>query len=414
MKILLINPNRYKSPPVPPIGLEHVAAALEERGHTVEITDLCFSESVYDDIDRSVARFTPDIVGVTVRNIDTVLYQTNEFFLDEIRGIVDHIRSQYGLRVIIGGTGVATNPEGVREYLDADYAVTGPGEDAVGELMEAIEKSGNVQKIYRRKYRYDISCPRKRAGIDYKKYFDFGGVAGFETHKGCGSSCVYCIEANTMVSFKRIRDVIEEVRSLVDGGFRRFHLCDSEFNEDLDYSIEFCTELRRSEMDIDWAVYMKPANYNKKLFRLMKETGVSLITLTVDSWKKCPLYWSDIEKIIFNTKSCGIKIVVDFLTGFPYEDEETLGFYLDVFRRTGPDSVGINTFIRLYKSLQVTNIILRDSKLWGNLIGNISDKTFVKPVFYNRISTGRLKEMIRGDRFFRIEGLEKGVNYSRI
>jgi len=32
----------------------------------------------------------------------------------------------------------------------------------------------------------------------------------------------------------------------------------------------------------------------------MKETGVYLVTLTVDSWKKCTMYWSDVEKFLFS------------------------------------------------------------------------------------------------------------------
>ena len=413
MKILLINPNRYKFPPVPPIGLEHIAGALEEKGHEVAMVDLCFSDSVYEDIDRAVSEFAPDIAGVTVRNVDTVLYQTNEFFLDEMKEMIGYVKSHHGLRVIIGGSGVPTNPEGVREYLDADYAVTGPGEDAVIELLDIIRKHGNANKILRGRYRFDISCPRRRTGIDYKRYFEHGGVAGFETHKGCSSSCVYCIEANSMVSFKGVPDVIAEVKSLVDCGYSRFHLCDSEFNEDLDYAVEFCTALKKSGLKIDWSVYMKPANYNKKLFRLMKETGVSLITLTVDSWKKCPLYWADIETMIFHGRSAGIRTAVDFLTGFPYEGEETLEHYLDLFRRTGPDSVGINTYIRLYHTLPITNIIVRDVRLRANLTGEVSDKSFVRPVFYNQVSAERLQEIIKHDKLFRIEGLEKGVNYLR-
>jgi hypothetical protein len=413
MKVLLINPNRYKSPPVPPIGLEHIAGALEEQGHEVAMADLCFSDSPYEDIDRAVAEFAPAIVGMTVRNVDTVLYQTNEFFLDELRDIVRYVKAKYGLGVIIGGAGVSTSPEGVREYLDADYAVAGPGEDAVVALLDEIETSGDAQKIRRGRYRFDISCPRRRTGIDYGRYFDLGGVAGFETHKGCSSSCVYCIEANSRVSFKRIPDVIAEVRDIVDSGYRRFHLCDSEFNEDLDYAAEFCTALKKSGLEIDWSVYMKPANYNKKLFRLMKETGVSLITLTVDSWKKCPLYWTDIEKMIFLGRAAGIKTAVDFLTGFPYENEETLEFYLGLFRRIGPDSVGINTYLRLYKTLRIADIILKDPHLADRLTGEVSDKSYVKPVFYNQVSSERLKEMIKNDKNFRIEGLEKGVNYLR-
>ena len=37
MKVLLINPNRYKSPPVPPIGLEYIRANLNKEGQSVKI-----------------------------------------------------------------------------------------------------------------------------------------------------------------------------------------------------------------------------------------------------------------------------------------------------------------------------------------------------------------------------------------
>jgi len=413
MKVLLINPNMYRFPPVPPIGIEHLAARLEEGGHVVRVLDLCFSPDPYRDLEGAVLSFGPEIAGVTVRNIDTVLYETNEFFLDEIRNLIGRIKSEFGLKVVIGGTGLMTDPEGVLDYLDADYAVVGPADDVVNDLLEEFSGGGEPAKIWRRKYRYDIACPRRRQVIDYGAYFSHGGIAGFETHKGCGSSCVYCLEANSYVSFKAISDVILEIRDLVDAGFSRFHLCDPEFNEDLDYCTEFCTALKRSGVKIDWALYLKPANYNRRLFKLMKETGVSLITLTVDSWRKCSLYYADIEKIVFMAKAEGLKIVVDFLAGFPHEEESTLVYFLDMFRRLGPDSVGINTYIRLYKSLQITPVIMGDPGLRKYILGDSVNSFFIRPVFYNHVNPGRLRELIGGDKIFRIEGMERGVNYCR-
>jgi radical SAM superfamily enzyme YgiQ (UPF0313 family) len=414
MKVVLINPNRYQSPPVPPIGLERIAGALERGGHETKIVDLCFSCSPAKELDRVLDEVKPAVVGITVRNIDSVLYHTNEFFLDAIGEIIGHIKKRYGLKVIIGGSGVSANPEAVLGYLQADYAIAGPAEERINNLLEMIGTGRDPDKVLYREYRHDLSCPRNTAGIDYKRYYEHGGTAGFETHKGCSSSCVYCLEANTNVSFRRSEDVIAEIRDFVEAGYRRFHLCDSEFNEDLDYCLDFCDALKKEGLDIDWAVYMKPSNLNKRLFRLMKECGVSLITLTVDSWKKCPLYYSDIEKVVFSARSNGLKVAVDFLTGFPYETEDTLLLYLDMFRRLQPDSVGINTYIRLYKSLQITKIIMKDPALKNNLMGDIEDTILLKPVFYNQIGICRLKELIGGDEMFRIEGLEKAVNYQRL
>ena len=228
MKVLLINPNRYKSPPVPPIGLEYIAACLEKKGHTPSILDLTFSEEIFKDIDEAIGSFTPDIVGVTVRNIDAVLYHTNEFFLDEIKDIVVHIKSKYGLKVIVGGSGISVNPEATREYLTADCAIVGPTENVISEVLNTMKGTIKFGSIIQGTFSTETPCLRRHDLVDYRKYYNEGGVAGFETHKGCSSSCVYCLEAKKHVSFKPIEGVIEEIRGLVEKGHDHFHLCDSE------------------------------------------------------------------------------------------------------------------------------------------------------------------------------------------
>jgi hypothetical protein len=123
------------------------------------------------------------------------------------------------------------------------------------------------------------------------------------------------------------------------------------------------------------------------------------------------MYWSDIEKFVFHAKSNGIFLAIDFLTGFPYEDEKVLTDCLDLFRRVQPERVNINTYIRLYESLQITKIIKRDRSLLPYLLGATDDASMIKPVFYNHVDAQRLKELIQGDAFFRIAGEDKGVNY---
>ncbi|HMK48638.1 MAG TPA: cobalamin-dependent protein [Thermodesulfovibrionales bacterium] len=413
MRVLLINPNRYQSPPVPPIGLEYVAASLEERGHTVSILDLCFSDSAPKALDEAVKILNPDITGLTVRNVDSALFHTNEFFLDGIRDIIAHIKAVHGLKTLIGGAGIMANPEGILSYLDADFAVAGPGEDTVHDILGSLERH-DEKKIYYGRYREGRSFPGRSFLIDYREYVNNGGIAGFETHKGCSSSCPYCLEANSRVSFKNPADVVEEIRSFVGRGFSHFHLCDSEFNECLEYSTDFCSALKKESLGIKWAAYMKPTNFSKKLFQLMKETGVYLITLSVDSWKKCDLYWADIQKFIFGARSSGIKVAVDFLTGFPHETVADVRQCLDTLRRPMPDSIGVNTYIRLFKGMPITRMIVKDADLSSRLIGNTDDPTFVKPVFYNHIDTDMLLHIIDGDSTIRIEGPEKRVNYSRI
>ena len=159
MRVLLINPNRYSNPPVPPIGLEYLSASLIEQGHEAEILDLCFSENLYADIDHSIRSFQPHIAGVTVRNVDTVIYHANEFFLNEIKGIVGHLRHHHGLRVMIGGAGLLSNPEGILEYLDADYAVKGPAEKTVNDILRKYRQGLSEGKVFQGIYSFGTSCP---------------------------------------------------------------------------------------------------------------------------------------------------------------------------------------------------------------------------------------------------------------
>jgi hypothetical protein len=113
MNILLINPNRFKSPPVPPISLEYLSGSIWENGHKAEIVDLCFSDNIHKDLDIAVKSFNPDIAGITVRNVDSVLYHNNEFYLNDIKEIVHYLKSTYNLQVLLGGTGLMTNPQAV-------------------------------------------------------------------------------------------------------------------------------------------------------------------------------------------------------------------------------------------------------------------------------------------------------------
>ena len=76
--------------------------------------------------------------------------------------------------------------------------------------------------------------------------------------------------------------------------------------------------------------------------------------------------------------------------------------------------VVVNVFIRLYKKLPITNIIIKDPALEPYLIrakGN--DGSLLAPIFYNHIPSEKLRELIGCDPMFRIAGAEKVVNYQK-
>ncbi|NOY54196.1 MAG: radical SAM protein [Deltaproteobacteria bacterium] len=409
-RILLINPNRYRFPPVIPLGLEYLAHALRKHSFEVRVLDLCFSTDPLRKLENKVRSYAPGVVGVTIRNLDSALYPDTEYFLPEIRELIGRIRRTGDLPVIIGGSALPADPEGIRNFVGADVAIVGPGEKTLPAILQDINVWKGTKRIVYGEGPESFR-PRREGLFAYNEYLSRDGLAGFETHKGCSSGCPYCLEARSPVHYRHPDDVVGELRHLAGQGIRRLHLCDSEFNEDLGPALDFLRALEEADLGLQWALYMKPGNYSPELFERLRKTGADLVTLSVDSLHQTPDYWKDVEEMISQARRNGIGISVDFLTGFPFEDEETLQRSLDFFREAVPDEVVVNVHLRLYRSLPLTDRILGDPPLKRFVTGLYEGGSLLSPVFYSHLPVERLRELIGQDPLFRIAGAEKVVNY---
>lgn len=71
MNILIVITNRYRNPvPVMPIGACSVAEAAEKAGYRVRVLDLMFERDPLGVLKAKLEKLNPDIVGLSVRNID--------------------------------------------------------------------------------------------------------------------------------------------------------------------------------------------------------------------------------------------------------------------------------------------------------------------------------------------------------
>src|SRR3954452_14651945 len=86
MRVLLINSNREQSPwPAAPIGLGMVACATEKAGHEISFLDLAFAKNPAKEVRARVADFNPDVIGISIRNMDNCNFDAPRFYLDEVR-----------------------------------------------------------------------------------------------------------------------------------------------------------------------------------------------------------------------------------------------------------------------------------------------------------------------------------------
>ncbi len=417
--ILLINPNRYCSPPVIPVGLEYVASSLEGAGYNTRMLDLCFTDDHITTIHESLRDTRPLFAGITIRNIDSALYNNNIFFLPDIARIIDEVK-KFNIPVVLGGAGFSGAPDIILSETGADFGITGPADIAVKELADTLSHGARPEGNIISGWNTGIDSrhsPKRPLGIDYKKYIDNGGVVGFATQFGCSEHCPYCLEAGKRVLFRDPEAVISELAFLSENGHASFHLCDSEYNLDLGYSERFAEMLAEANLSISWALYLKPAPWSEKLFSSLKRSGAVSITLSVDSFilsSSISRYNNyDVVSIIRICRELGIKLAVDLLTGYPRESVSSTAASMELFRKHRPDTVGVNSFFRIYPDTELRRFIDGNNSI--SILANENQKnSAVKPAFYNHITIEKLHEIIDGDPLFRIEGFERSTNYERL
>src|SRR5512136_867610 len=131
MRVLLVSANRERIPdPIFPLGLAYIAAAARQAEHEVAVADLCFGRHPLDDLRQQVNAFQPDVVGLSIRNIDNAAYPLTVEYLDQHCEVVETLRVVTRAPIILGGSGFAILPQPYMQALDGDWGVAGEGEQA--------------------------------------------------------------------------------------------------------------------------------------------------------------------------------------------------------------------------------------------------------------------------------------------
>ena len=135
MRILLSAANFCSDPyPVYPLGMSVIAGALAAAGHEVEQFDpMPFGPEKYrEEAAKRVAAFRPELIGVSIRNLDNIDSRADddELIRDSVK-VIRFLRTLAAAPMILGGPGYSLYPERILELTGAEYGVAGGGESAV-------------------------------------------------------------------------------------------------------------------------------------------------------------------------------------------------------------------------------------------------------------------------------------------
>src|SRR5271157_4811123 len=113
MRVLLISANNEIVPyPVYPIGLDYVAGSISSK-HIVKIIDVNCTD-IGDSFAKEILDFSPQIIGISIRNVDTTDIITpsgySQRYIDGYKKIIDLIRDKCSAPIILGGSGFTIFP----------------------------------------------------------------------------------------------------------------------------------------------------------------------------------------------------------------------------------------------------------------------------------------------------------------
>ncbi|MCQ9207631.1 MAG: radical SAM protein [Omnitrophica bacterium] len=423
MKVLLINSNRFKQPwPVIPFGLSCIAAAIErERESKVSVLDLCFSRNCAKDIRDMVKSFKPDVIGISIRNIDNAAYNTI-FLLDQVRDdIITPCKKAFSGPIIIGGPAAGISGREMLNFFDLEYAIRGDGEACMNEflrrLKEGASREGLQGLIIRRSGKIlqdpapfyvenldTLPFPRVYKYLDLGPYKRCDSPLQIQTKRGCGLKCTYCTYNRIEGDHYRFRSpelIADEIETLVkDAKINHVEFTDSAFNVPIDHAKAVLRAVIKKRLNLRLRTMgLNPGYVDEELVALMKESGFTDVDLGAESGCDITLRSlgknytkKDLLKAGNLLRTRGISTTWYLLLGAPGETRETLKETFDTITQAASrwDLINIGAGIRVYEGSPIAEGMKRENP-------NCTRDNFLHPVQYepNDIGLEEIKKLTK-------------------
>ncbi len=339
MKVLLISANVTLAPyPIYPIGLSMVSAALADAGHDVLQADFLFHDTSLEALGEEIRGYDPDIVGISVRNIDNVNLMNEKYYIENVKNIVSTVHQVSTAKVVLGGAGFSLIPRLILDETGADYGVVGEGEQLMVEFADNAARGiypddpliGPAPRIHGKEIGSALYDERL-----LQFYLHSGSIASIQTKRGCSYKCVYCsypLLEGAQLRKRDPKEVVDDIRKLRDRYNSNYiFFVDSVFNDDEGAYLEVVDEMLRQEISIPWTAFIKPGGLTDDIVLKMKNTGFAAAEVGADAACDTTLTKMGKNFLFRDVVECndiltrhGIATSHFFMFGGPGETEETV------------------------------------------------------------------------------------------
>jgi len=305
VKVLLVQSYLGGNEPlVYPLGIACLTAAL--RDHEVSLFDMNTSTRPFDELGDIIAGSKPDVVGISLRNIDSTNKRTVVFYYPYLKQTVDAIRARSDAKIIIGGSGFSMFAREIMEDDQRiDLGISREGEHSFPLLLKNLDSPEMAPSVYYRKngaiastapgQQVDLNAlplPDRKA-LPLSAYQTVPEAVGIETKRGCALGCVYCIYGFLNGKKLRMRDparIVDEIELLVnEHGLKRFTFVDSVFNIPQNHAENICREIIRRGLRTSWSAWFNEKGLTKGFVELARDAGCRNVILSPDGFSNTTL-----------------------------------------------------------------------------------------------------------------------------
>ena len=394
MKVLLVATNTLMAPyPVNPLGLDNVAGAITGK-HAVRIADLNGGDG-YEGLKSAINTFSPDIIGLSLRNIDNTDTTDPRGFIGQYQDIVRVIRSQSRARLVLGGSGFTLFPAETMQALGADFGIVGEGE-RLATLLSALEKNQDTERLtgvitkggsagVPEPWDGDISNRLAPDRACRQFYLKNGGMLNLQTKRGCHFKCIYCTYPRIEGQRLRLTEpdaAARAARELQESGARYFFITDSVFNADIDHSLAVARAFKRYGVRLPWGAFFTPLKQPEDYFKVMAEAGLTHVEFGTDALSNAvlkayrkPFRDELVFKVHQDAVDAGLYVAHYFLLGGVGEDKHTLAETLDKADTLEKSALFFFCGMRIYPGTELYRIALKEGQAEA-------DSSILDPVFY--------------------------------
>jgi lipid biosynthesis B12-binding/radical SAM protein len=419
---LLISANRMVAPyPVYPIGIAHLTGVLMASGHTVRHIDI-LADDGFEPLRRLLEEENFDVVGISIRNIDTVDSSTPDSLIADVATAIRYVRELSKAPVVLGGPGFSIMPKVLLDFMQADYGIVGEGEIAFPRLVDRLLAGEKVSEKLHSAALADYPDNQPVFTEKVSAYYTtHGGMLNVQSKRGCLQSCAYCsypgIEGNRM-RYREPAMVVEEMERLVhDHHARYIFFTDGVFNDREGHFRNVAQELIRRGNTTPWCAFFRPQHLSREDLRLLKRSGLRAMELGTDCSTDTTLAglnkgfsFADVMQLNHDTQTESVPCAHFIMFGGPGETEQTVLEGLENIERLEDSVVFAYIGIRILPGTRIETYAINAGLITAG-------QSLLDPVFYYSPSVSRayIEEHLtasfknRSDRIYSCKDIEQRV-----